>query len=205
VHNTSDKTQQLVILAKRGDEFAQDRLFRVYGERVRWMVRFRMDKALRSRLESIDLVQDVFINAFGALEGFTYKNEGDFLRWLSKITQNALADNRDKLYAAKRDIRKERRFSSHNSTIDGVPWKRKVKSNFDPITPSVIMSKREDLAKLEKAIDELKPEYRAIVILNKIEGLSYKEIGKKLGKSPDAVRMLIPSAMAELTTVFMGM
>ena len=199
--NTSDKTQQLVILAKDGDESALERLYRAYGERVRWMARFRMGKVLRSRLESMDLVQDVFVNAFGALEDFTYKNEGDFLRWLSKITQNALADNLDKLHAAKRDIRKEHRLSSHNSATDGVL--REVQGNLDATTPSVIMSKREDLSKLEKAIDEIKPEYRDIIVLSKIEGLSYKEIGKRLGKSPDAVRMLMPSAMAELTTVFM--
>ena len=201
MHKTSDKTQQLVILAKGGDESALERLYRVYGERVRWMVRFRMGKKLRSRLESMDLVQDVFVNAFGALEDFTYKNEGDFVRWLSKITQNALADNRDKLHAAKRDIRKEHRFSSRISATNGVHGE--VKGNFDATTPSMIMSKREDLAKLEKAIDELKPEYRDIVVLSKVEGLSYKEIGKRLDKSPDAVRMLMPSAMAELTTVFM--
>jgi RNA polymerase sigma-70 factor (ECF subfamily) len=203
VLNTSDKTQQLVILAKGGDESALERLYRVYGERVRWMVRFRMGKTLRSRLESMDLVQDVFVNAFGAIEDFTYKNEGDFVRWLSKITQNALADNWDKLHAEKRDIRKEHRFSSHNSATDGAL--REIKGNLDATTPSVIMSKREDLAKLEKAIDQLKPQYRDIVVLSKIEGLSYKEIGEKLGKSPDAVRMLMPSAMAELTTVFMRM
>lgn len=196
-----DKTQELVILAKGGDESALERLYRVYGERVRWMVRFRMGKALRSRLESMDIVQDVFVNAFGAIEDFTYKNEGDFVRWLSKITQNALTDNWDKFHAAKRDIRKEHRFSSHNSATDGAL--REVRGNLDATTPSVIMSKREDLARLEKAIDELKPEYRDIVVLRKIEGLSYKEIGKKLGKSPDAVRMLMPSAMAKLTTVFM--
>jgi len=203
VCKASDKTQQLIILAKGGDESALERLYRVYGERVRWMVRFRMGKALRTRLESMDLVQDVFVNAFGALEDFTYKNEGDFVRWLSKITQNAIHDNLDKLHAAKRDIRKEHRFSSRNSATDGVLGE--VQGNLDATTPSVIMSKWEDLAKLEKAIDELKPEYRDIVILSKIEGLSYKQIGRKLGKSPDAVRMLMPSAMAELTTVFMRM
>ncbi len=201
MRNTSDKTQQLVILAKGGDESALERLYRLYGERVRWMVRFRMGKALRSRLESMDLVQDVFVNAFGALGDFTYKNEGDFVRWLSKITQNALADNLDKLHAAKRDIRKELRFGARNSATDSVL--RQVQGNLDATTPSMIMSKREDLAKLEKAIDELKPEYRDIIVLSRIEGLSYKEIGKRLGKSPDAVRMQMPSAMAELTTVFM--
>ena len=66
----------------------------------------------------------------------------------------------------------------------------------------MILSGKEDLAKLEKAIDELKPEYREVIILTKIEGLSYQEIGQKLGKSSDAVRMLATRAMAELTTIF---
>jgi len=166
------------------------------------MVRFRMGKVPRSKLESMDLVQDVFIHAFQGLGGFTYTNEGDFVRWLSKITQNVLRDNLDKLHAAKRDIRKELPLGRHRSTtgrgLRGIP------GGLDAMTPSVIMSKGEDLAKLEKAIDELKPEYRDVIVLSKIEGLSYKEIGKRLGKSPDAVRMLMPSAMAELTTVFMG-
>ena len=199
----SDKTQQLVLLAKGGDESALERLYRIYGERVRWMVRFRMGKTLRSRLESMDLVQDVFIHAFSGLGEFTYKNEGDFVRWLSKITQNAIHDNLDKLHAAKRDIRKEHRFSNRNSATDGMFGE--VRDNLNTATPSVIMSKREDLTKLEKAIDKLKPEYRDVVVMSKIEGLSYKQIGRRLGKSPDAVRMLMPGAMAELTTVFMRM
>jgi RNA polymerase sigma-70 factor (ECF subfamily) len=66
----------------------------------------------------------------------------------------------------------------------------------------MILSGKEDLAKLEKAIDELKPEYREAIILTKIEGLSYHEIGHRLGKSSDAVRMLATRAMAELTSIF---
>jgi RNA polymerase sigma-70 factor (ECF subfamily) len=58
------------------------------------------------------------------------------------------------------------------------------------------------LAKLERAVDELKPEYREAIILTKIEGLSYQEIGQKMGKSSDAVRMLATRAIAELTAIF---
>jgi len=197
----SGKTQELVTLAKDGDEPALNQLCRVYGERVRWMVRLRMGKELRSKLESMDLVQDVLVHALEGLGDFTYTNEGDFVRWLSKITQNVLRDNLDKMHAGKRDIRKEVRFGGYGLTTGdrllGVPGPR------DTTTPSAIMSKREDLAKLEKAIDGLKPEYREVIVLTKIEGLSYREIGNRLGKSADAVRMLVPSAMAELTTVFM--
>ena len=72
----------------------------------------------------------------------------------------------------------------------------------DVTTPSVIMSKRDELARLEKAIDELKPEYRQVIILTKIDGLSYNEMGERLGKSDEAVRKLVSRAMAELTVAF---
>jgi RNA polymerase sigma-70 factor (ECF subfamily) len=196
----NQKTQQLVTLAKDGDESALDQLCRVYSERVRWMVRLRMNKELRSKLESMDLAQDVLIHALRGLGDFTYKNEGDFIRWLSKIAQNALRDNLDKLHADKRNVRKELPLDGYrsitNSRFVGSP------GPIDITTPSVIMSRKEDLAKLEKAIDELKPEYREVIVLTKIEGLSYREIGDRLSKSDDAVRMLLSRAMASLTIVF---
>ena len=48
----------------------------------------------------------------------------------------------------------------------------------------------------------LKPEYREVIVLNQIDGLSLKKIGDRLGKSPDAVRMLAARAMAALTSTF---
>ena len=196
------KTQRLVALAKDGDESALEQLCKVYGERVHRIMRLRMGKELRSKLESMDLVQDAFISALRGLEAFTYKNEGDFLRWVAKIAENRLRDNLDKLHADKRDIRKEIPLNSHRPT---------TQSSFavslgpvDSTTPSVIMSRREELDNLEKAIDKLKPEYREVITLTKIEGLSHKEVGDRLGKSPDAVRMLLSRAMAALTSTFEG-
>jgi RNA polymerase sigma-70 factor (ECF subfamily) len=64
------------------------------------------------------------------------------------------------------------------------------------------MSRKEDLDKLEKAIDQLKPEHKEVIVLTKIEGLSYKEIGQRLGKSADAVGMLLSRAMVALTIAY---
>jgi RNA polymerase sigma-70 factor (ECF subfamily) len=69
-------------------------------------------------------------------------------------------------------------------------------------TPSVILSKKEDLDKLEKALDKLKPEYREVIVLAKIEELSYAEIADRLGKSVNAVGHLISRAMIALSDVF---
>ena len=196
------KTQELVALAKDGDETALNHLYRVYSERVRWMVRLRMSKELRSKLESMDLVQDTLIHAFSGLDEFTYKNEGDFVRWLSKIAENELRGSLKKLHADKRDIRKEVPLDNYRPATGG--GFVGTLGPIDATTPSVIMSRKEDLDKLEKAIDELKPEYREAIVLTKIDGLSYREIAARLGKSSDAVRKLVSRAMAELTVAFRG-
>jgi len=148
----------------------------------------------------MDLTQEALLSALEGLGEFTYKNEGDFLRWLSTIAENRLRDNLDKLHAVKRDIRKEVRFDNNGPTTTG--GFVRIPEPVDATTPSVIMSRKEDLAKLEKAIDELKAEYREVIVLTKIEGLSYKEIGERLGKSTDAIGMLLSRAMVALTSVF---
>lgn len=196
----NDNTQNLVALAKSGDESAREQLYRAYGPRILWLVRLRMGKELRTRLESVDLVQDVLFSTFKDLQNFTYKNEGDFIRWISRITENRLCDNLNRLHAVKRDIRREVRLDNHSPTLSD-----SLAAAMEPIdatTPSAIVSRREDFEKLARAIDTLKPEYRKIIVLTKVEGLSYNEIAHKLDKSADAVRMLFYRAMAALTGAF---
>lgn len=200
MHINNNKTQHLVALAQDGDESALDQLCAVYGSRVLWLVRLRMGKELRSKLESMDLVQDVLTSALKDLGNFKYKTEGDFLRWLARIAENRLRDNLDKLHADKRDIRKEVRLNTHRLTLEDSFVA--ALDAVDTKTPSAIMSKREEFDKLAKAIDALKPEYREVIVLTKVEGLSYREIGDKLDRSADAARMLFSRAMAALTCAF---
>ena len=194
------KTQRLIGLAKNGDNSASERLFRIYGERVRRIVRLRMGVELRSKLESMDLVQDTFISALRGLDKFTYENEGDFLRWLSKIAENRIRDNLDKLHANKRDIRKEIPLNSDRQTTKDSFVK--AIGPVDSITPSVIMSKREELNKLEKAMDKLRPEYKEVIVLVKMEGLSHKEVAERLGKSRHSTRAFLSRALSALTQVY---
>jgi RNA polymerase sigma-70 factor (ECF subfamily) len=189
-----------VDLARDGNTSALEQLCAVYGERIHRIARLRMGRELRSKLESMDVVQEALISVVKDLDKFTYKNEGDFLRWTSKIVENRIRDNVDKFHAAKRDMRREVHIQDRNfHTKEGHD------NHIEPIrvtTPSVLFSKKEELDKLESAIDKLKPEYRLVIISVKIEGLSLKEIGDKMNKSADAVRMLISRAMASLTEIF---
>lgn len=201
-NNVNNQTQRLVILAQSGDQSALDQLCKVYNERVLRIIRMRMGPELRTKLQSMDLVQDAFISALRSIENFTYKNEGDFLRWVSKIAENRLRDNLDKLHANKRDIRKEIPLKDNRSSTHTQDAFVGISGPVDTTTPSLIMSRREDLNRLEKAMDKLKPEYREVITLTKIEGLSYKKTADKLGRGPDAVRMLLSRAMTTLSQSF---
>jgi len=193
-------TQHLVALAKEGDEAAANQLCSVYGERVRRIIRLRLDQRLRPKLDSVDVVQDVLILALGRLNDFTYKNEGDFLRWLSRIAENRVRDIFDRFQADKRDIHREIPFKKEGRSTDGRSFG--AAEPMRTTTPSVIMGKKEALDRLEKALDELKPEYKEIIVLKKIEGLSHAEIAEKLGRNTGAVRMLLARAMAALTITY---
>jgi RNA polymerase sigma-70 factor (ECF subfamily) len=194
------KTQQLVTMAQEGDDTALGQLCSVYGERVRRIVRFRMGPALRAQLESMDLVQEALMEAIKDLDDFTFSNDGDFLRWLSSIVENTIRDNIDRIYAAKRDIRRQVSLDrvaarTNHFGIDGhLPAAT--------TTPSVVLSLREDLDKLERAMDRLKPQYREVLVLAKIEGLSCKEIAARQNKNPAAVAMSLSRAIVAVTNLF---
>ena len=194
------KTQQLVALAKEGDQPAIDQLCRIYGERIRRIVRLRMDRKLRSKLDSVDVVQDALVGALDGLKDFTYKNEGDFLRWLSRIAENKLRDIFDRFHADKRDVRREIPFKREESSAEGGSFRADVP--LDATTPSVLLSRKEQMDRLERAIDSLKPEYREVVLLARIERLSHEEIAAKLGRSKGAVAMLLSRALVALTAAY---
>jgi RNA polymerase sigma-70 factor (ECF subfamily) len=194
------KTQHLVALAKEGNDAAFSQLCSVYSERVRRLIRLRLDPKLRPKLDSVDVVQDALMLALGGLKNFTYRSEGDFLRWLSKIAENKLRDIQDRFRADKRDVHREIPFRQKgNSTTGG-----RIGAA-DPVgntTPSVILCKKEAFDRLERALDHLKPEYKEVIMLKKIEGLSHAEVAERLGKNAGAVRMLLARALAALTITY---
>ena len=194
------RTQQLVALAQAHDKPALDQLCRIYGERIRRIIRMRMGAELRAKVESVDIVQDTMACAVQDLSDFTYKNEGDFLHWLSKIAENRIRDNLDKLHAGKRDMRREVSLNTPRSSTKG-----RSMASPDLIvttTPSVIFARQEEYDRLERAMDKLKPEHREVIMLAKIKGLTYSQIGEHLDKSPNAVGVLLSRAMLALANAF---
>jgi len=193
-------THQMVSSAQKGDRFALEQLCNVYAERIRRIVRLRAGPELRSQLESMDLVQDALIAAVTGLKDFRHHEDGDFMRWLAKIAENRIRDRVDHIHAAKRDIRRQVRLEDdENKSSCRKPY------GAIPIvttTPSVLLARHEELDRLEKAMDRIKDDYRKVLLLAKIEGLTHEQIAERMKKSPAAVAKLLPRAIVALANEF---
>lgn len=191
-------TVQLLARYKSGDRGALDRLYQRYFDRIHAVVRLRMGSRLRAKAESCDIVQEAFLASLRGVGGFTYRSEGDFFHWLCKITENRIRDEADRFAAQKRDMARERpleaRRPSHDSTIGPIAELARY------TTPSTRVAQAEELVRLEQAMDDLPDAQREAVLLVRYEGLSFKEAGRKMGRSPDAVRMLVARAIVSLSS-----
>jgi RNA polymerase sigma-70 factor (ECF subfamily) len=67
-------------------------------------------------------------------------------------------------------------------------------------TPSQALDARERVEKFERAFAQLAPQEQEIVLLARVEGLSHREIGERLGLSEAASKKALSRAMVRLAS-----
>lgn len=127
-----------------------------------------------------DLTQEVFVRVFRSLSSYT---PGTFEGWLHRITTNLFLD------MARRRARI--RFEGLN---EDAPDRMRGR---EP-TPAQAYDDRHFDPDVQRALDELAPEFRAAVVLCDIEGLSYEEIAATLGVKLGTVRSRIHRGRTQL-------
>ncbi len=80
-----DATRVLLERIRQGDEEARNDLFRRYLLPVLFLVRINLGRGLRIKVESWDIVQEVFIKCLRGLDSFHYEHDGAF-RLLQRLT-----------------------------------------------------------------------------------------------------------------------
>jgi RNA polymerase sigma-70 factor (ECF subfamily) len=193
-------THLLLQGVQAGDKEALNELYSRYQMRVLAAVRARLGAELRGKLESWDVLQDALLASLKNVQSFDQAREGAFLNWLSKVVENRIRDQLDYFHAGKRDHRREQPLAGPCSAESSIPLDIPERSGVR--TPSQVLMLSEDLARLEKAMDQLSEEARELIVAVKIEGRTYQEIAEASGKSPDAVRMQVQRALLALTKAF---
>jgi RNA polymerase sigma-70 factor (ECF subfamily) len=155
IRTESDHEESAAIArAVEGDASAIDWLINRYRARV---VRLAMH-ILRQSGEAEDAAQEAFIRAFRNLD--RYNQDGKFFTWLYRIVVRVCLDRRRlSRWSAEVEL-----ASLPNSGIH-------ADSAFEDVDLKIVV---------DRLLDELSPQMRAMLVLREMEGLEYSEIAEAL-------------------------
>jgi RNA polymerase sigma-70 factor (ECF subfamily) len=150
---TRDDDAMLVEACLRGDRHAFDELVDRY-EGPLFSATYRITGSVE---DAMDATQNAFVNAYEKLH--TFNPSYRFFSWIYRIAVNQALN----LVGRRRD---QARLSEDEPTADRDPA-----DVFDSI---------EVRGQIKRALLELEPHYRTVIVLKHLEGFSYREIGELL-------------------------
>ncbi len=177
-------------------------LLEQYRSYLALLARLQIGPKLQGKCDASDVVQDVFLKAhrdFGQFRGHT---EAEWLAWLRRLLATSLADLvRHYCGTQRRDVRRERPLggaldqSSH--VLDGAlvaPYS----------SPSQQAARHEQIVLLADALARLPADYREVIILSHLEGLSFPEVAQRMQRTLDSVKNLWARALGRLRRTLGG-
>ena len=176
--------------AREGQERAYRELVRRYQRPIFSLI-YRM---VRDRERAEDLTQETFVKVLNALD--SYRPEYKFSSWIFKIANNAAIDQlrRKELDTLSLDgapdaTTSDRREGTSIQLADGAE------------SPLQELEARELGSQIERAIAQLRPQYRSCILLRHVEGYAYEEIAEMLELPLGTVKTYIHRARVELRTM----
>jgi RNA polymerase sigma factor CnrH len=178
---TSDNPDAALV---RGALAGEAQASRALVERHREAV-YRLARAATGDAEeAFDLTQEAFVAAFGALS--RYDPARPFRGWIAAITLNKCRD-----HARRRAVRRFLRLPLPDNVADWVAD--------EAPSPEAQAADRAELRQTARAVAELPPALKDVLILRTIEGMSQQETAEALGISTKAVETRLYRARQKLT------
>lgn len=185
------QTAALVARASQGDSPAIEDLLIAHLPQLRAYVRLHSDNLVRERESCSDLVQSVCREVLEDMSGFEFRGEAPFRKWLFQKALSKIVDRRRRWLADSRDPARE--ATKGASEVSG------VYGSF--CSPSQVAIGNEAMERLESAFDQLPDDYRQVITLHRLIGMSHKQISAEMDRSEAAVRVLLNRALVRLGLV----
>jgi RNA polymerase sigma-70 factor (ECF subfamily) len=190
-------TDALLARVRRGEEPAVRTLLERYLPGLRAFVRLNSGKLVRSKESCSDLVQSACREVLQHAGDFAYGGEAGFKQWLYRTALRKIAHRAEHWQADKRDARREVEIPPPPDTEDHADLLVCYRAFYTPSQQAVA---REELEHVEAAFDRLPDDYRQVIVMAKVLGMSRAEIGAEIGRTELAVRTLLSRALAQLAT-----
>ncbi|MFT7267242.1 MAG: RNA polymerase sigma-70 factor (ECF subfamily) [Porticoccus sp.] len=175
--------KQLVARVQKGDKGAFDLLVIKHQYKVHAII----SRYVKDIDEVNDVMQETFIKAYRALEGF--RGESAFYTWLYRIAVNTA-----KNYL----IARSRRPPAFDINVDGSDYSEENKQLHNVDSPENILYRDELQSVINAAIENLPEDLRTALMLREFEDLSYEEIADIMDCPVGTVRSRIFRARESL-------
>jgi RNA polymerase sigma-70 factor (ECF subfamily) len=160
----------------------------------------QFDSDLQAKGGASDLVQETFLEAQRDFAQFHGTTEVELLAWLRQILlNNAGHFTRRFRGTGKRDVSREVGLGGDGSSAGPGPGLAE-----SDLSPSGHAVEREQALALQQALARLPEDYARVLTLRFQQGLSFEEIGQRIGRSPDAARKLWSRALDQLREEWEG-
>jgi RNA polymerase sigma-70 factor (ECF subfamily) len=142
------------------------------------------------------LLQEIGLEIHRKVVMFRGSTEREFLIWVRRVIGSILANQlRHYLGTKCRDLRLER------ALFDELDCSSRAlnQSLIAPqSTPSQQAVRREQAVILADALQSLPEDYREVIILRQLEGLTFPEVARRMGRTEDSVKNVWLRALARL-------
>jgi RNA polymerase sigma-70 factor, ECF subfamily len=194
--------EQLLGLAKQGDSAALGRLLESYRAYLRVLARVQIGRHLQGKVDASDLAQEACLGAYRDFPQFRGTTEKELLAWLRQVLASLMANLvRHYKCTKRRDVRLERQLALELDQSSQALDRSLVAPQS---SPSEQASRREQSVVLATALGQLPDEWRELLILRHLEGLTFPEVAERLGRSIDSLKKQWPRALAALRRVLEG-
>ncbi|MGP0068697.1 MAG: sigma-70 family RNA polymerase sigma factor [Isosphaeraceae bacterium] len=189
-------SQRLLVLAKDGDGVALGRLLERYRNYMAVLIRIQVGRRLGRKVDAEDLLQEIGLEVHRKIAMFRGSSEREFLTWLRRIIGSILANQiRHFLGTRCRDLRLERGLVEE---LDHSSVALSARLVAPQSTPSQQAVRREQAVILSDALQGLPEDYRDVIILRHLEGLSFPDVARRMGRTEDSVKNVWLRALGRL-------
>ena len=186
-------------LLTSGDENKIAEVFSQYEEKLQRMVRFRLDRRLYGRVDTADVMQDVWMEASRRIEDYTSNPAVPFFIWVRQIAWQLIIDlHRRHLGAQKRNVSQEVSLAK-----SGVGTSISIAAQLvgDLTSPSQAAIREERLVQLREALESMDEIDREVLALRHFEELSNNEVAEVLGLQKTAASNRYVRALKRLKSI----
>lgn len=180
-HEESPIADGLIERAQAGDATAAADLFNQHRARLRKMLRFRLDHRLQRRLDTSDVLQEVYVEMARSIADYRPQPGISFYFWLRTLaTRELLQTHRRHLGTQKRDAGLE--VSLHRGAMPAASSASIAQQFLGHLTsPTQAVQRAELQVRLQDALNDMDAFDREIIVLRHFEELSNTEAAELLG------------------------